>query len=402
MRVLFTTLFLFVIATLPSTMVAQDIIVMKDGSLVKSKVYEITPSEIKYKKFSNPQGPFYTIERSRVLAVNYENGEKDVFSDAADKQKDVQANTSSRYDEALPDVNNASVIAQYNQPLTFKGKVSRKKAKSFVCKYGITSGSVLSNKDVEIRIELVHIGNCCQYGINVRNKTEKVIYIDLGNTFRVEQNGKSFIYYDASKQISVTHGNASGGSLGLGSVANVLGIGGVVGTLANGVSVGGGNQHSVSTAYSPQRIIAIAPHGTNYLSMHKEVEVKPETALTNRKIEYLSHCECFSKNISLLENISIKSGTLHKGETHIFSESESPAKREYLITYSTEETFNSYSTIKFGLYVQQVYGEDFFYWFSWAEGDLKKKDDVEKNIKKRLPDYNSFSILGGTTWLTNE
>lgn len=374
-----------------STISAQDVIVRKDGSTILSKVLEINSSDVKYKKHSNLNGPTYTIAKSELLSINYENGEKDVFSDATNKQEDIQANSSPRYVEALPDVNNTALITQYNQPITFEGKVSRKEAKDLMYKYGITSGSILSNKDIEIKFELVHLKYCCQYGINVRNKTEKVIYIDLGNTFRVEQNGKSFIYYDASKQTTVTHGNASGGSLGLGSVANVLGVGGVVGTLANGVSVGGGSQHSVSTAYSLQRIIAIAPHGTNYLSMHKEVVVKPGTILTNGETECLSHCENLSENVS-----SIKRGFIHKGETHIFPESESPIKREYIITYSTEETFNSYSTIKFGLYVQQVYGGDCLYWSCWS-GDIGA---FEKGIKKRIPDYNSFSILGNTIWLT--
>lgn len=374
-----------------STISAQDVIVKKDGSTILSKVLEINSSDIKYKKHSNLNGPTYTIAKSELLSINYENGEKEVFPDVTvNKQEYIQVNTSSRYVEALPDVNNATVITQYNQPVTFEGKVSRKEAKDLVCKYGITSGSILSNKDIEIKFELVHLGYCCQYGINVRNKTEKVIYIDLGNTFRVEQNGKSFIYYDASKQTTVTHGNTSGGSLGLGSVANVLGIGGVVGTLANGISVGGGSQHSVSTAYSPQRIIAIAPHGKNYISMHREVEVKSGTILTNRETECLSHCENLFENIS-----SIKRGFIHKGETHIFSESESPVKREYIITYSTEESFYSYSTIKFGLYVQQVYGGDFIYWGFWSGGI----GAFEKEIKKRIPDYNSFTILGSTTWL---
>lgn len=383
----FTTLLLFIMATITSTMFAQDIIVMKDGSLVKSKVYEITATEIKYKKFTNPEGPFYIIEKGRVIAVNYENGEKDVFPDAADTKEDIQDNASARYVEALPDADNDLIITKYNQLIAFEGKASRKEVGELTCKYGITSGSVLSNKEVEITFKLEHLGFCCQYGINVRNKTEKVIYIDLGNTFRVEQNGEYFTYHDVSEQTTVTHGNASGGSIGLGSVANMLGIGGAIGTLANGVSVGGRGQHSVSTAYATQRIIIIPPHGKNYLSLHKEVEVKPGTILTNKKTKCLSHGEDLDLFIP-----NIKRGFIHKGETYVFSEKESPYKREYIITYSTEKTFNSYSTVKFVLYLQQIYGDDIMlphYLYDWY--------DFIKNIKKRIPDYNSFSIIGRAT-----
>lgn len=35
---------------------AQDVIVKRDGSTIVSKVIEITTTEVKYKRFSNPTG----------------------------------------------------------------------------------------------------------------------------------------------------------------------------------------------------------------------------------------------------------------------------------------------------------------------------------------------------------
>ena len=61
---------------------AQDVIVMKDQSTVISKVLEITSTEIKYKKWSNQDGPTYTIDRTDVVCINYENGEVEKFQDA--------------------------------------------------------------------------------------------------------------------------------------------------------------------------------------------------------------------------------------------------------------------------------------------------------------------------------
>lgn len=69
-----------------------------------------------------------------------------------------------------------------------------------------------------------------------------------------------------NKQISVTSGDASGASLGLGSVAGALGVGGVLETIAGGVSVGGGTSSSVSTSYAQQRILAIPPQSSAYIS----------------------------------------------------------------------------------------------------------------------------------------
>ena len=42
---------------------AQDVIVKKDGSTILSKVLEVSSTDIKYKKFSNPDGPTYKSER---------------------------------------------------------------------------------------------------------------------------------------------------------------------------------------------------------------------------------------------------------------------------------------------------------------------------------------------------
>lgn len=59
---------------------AQDVIVKKDGSTILSKVIEIGTSEVKYKKFSNQSGPTYSILKSEIQTINYQNGEKEDFS----------------------------------------------------------------------------------------------------------------------------------------------------------------------------------------------------------------------------------------------------------------------------------------------------------------------------------
>lgn len=58
---------------------AQDVIVKKDGSTIISKVEEIGSAEIKYKKWSNQDGPMYTISVSDVARINFENGTVESF-----------------------------------------------------------------------------------------------------------------------------------------------------------------------------------------------------------------------------------------------------------------------------------------------------------------------------------
>ena len=59
---------------------AQDVIVKKDGSTILSKVLEVGQDVIKYKKFDNLDGPTYTIQKSELQSINYQNGAKDTFS----------------------------------------------------------------------------------------------------------------------------------------------------------------------------------------------------------------------------------------------------------------------------------------------------------------------------------
>lgn len=55
---------------------AQDLIVKKDGSVIQAKVTKVGTSEVEYKKWSNQDGPQYSIEIGDILAINYKNGDK--------------------------------------------------------------------------------------------------------------------------------------------------------------------------------------------------------------------------------------------------------------------------------------------------------------------------------------
>jgi len=73
---------LFTICCLAGTtmvMHAQDIITKTNGDEIKAKVTEVDLNEIKYKRFENLSGPTYTMPKSDIFMIKYENGEKDVF-----------------------------------------------------------------------------------------------------------------------------------------------------------------------------------------------------------------------------------------------------------------------------------------------------------------------------------
>jgi len=65
---------------------AQDMINLKDGNVIEAKVIEINPSEIRYKRFNNLDGPTIVIPTDRVLSIKYKNGVVDIINADAPAQ----------------------------------------------------------------------------------------------------------------------------------------------------------------------------------------------------------------------------------------------------------------------------------------------------------------------------
>jgi hypothetical protein len=59
---------------------AQDMIVLKDGKIIEAKVLEISPSEIRYKRFEHLDGPTIVVMAVDVLSIRYENGRTEIIN----------------------------------------------------------------------------------------------------------------------------------------------------------------------------------------------------------------------------------------------------------------------------------------------------------------------------------
>ena len=71
---LFTCLlFIFCVSTLKS----QDTLFMKNGAQIPAKILEVTPTEVKYKKTDNPDGPTFITHGSDISSIKYKNGSVD-------------------------------------------------------------------------------------------------------------------------------------------------------------------------------------------------------------------------------------------------------------------------------------------------------------------------------------
>jgi len=66
---------------------AQDIIMLQNGDEIKAKVIEVNINDIKYKKYENPEGPSYSLNKSELFKIKYENGIKELFNNTSNKKK---------------------------------------------------------------------------------------------------------------------------------------------------------------------------------------------------------------------------------------------------------------------------------------------------------------------------
>ncbi len=76
-KLLQITAILMLISTLG--LKAQDKIYKNNGEVLEAKVTEVGSTEIKYKVFTNLNGPIYTIVKNQVAKIIYENGTTESF-----------------------------------------------------------------------------------------------------------------------------------------------------------------------------------------------------------------------------------------------------------------------------------------------------------------------------------
>src|SRR4051812_35969728 len=84
-------LVLFVIAA--NMLSAQDQLFKTDNTKLSVKILEVGPTEIKYKIFTNMNGPTYVERRDKVTLIIYENGTHEVISKAPSPPSETEMPT---------------------------------------------------------------------------------------------------------------------------------------------------------------------------------------------------------------------------------------------------------------------------------------------------------------------
>lgn len=84
-------LLLFLLALLGSAAHAQDLLTKRTGEEVLVKVVEITPTEVRYRRADNPDGPLISEFKSGVFQIRYANGTTEAFGPAPAAARRVPA-----------------------------------------------------------------------------------------------------------------------------------------------------------------------------------------------------------------------------------------------------------------------------------------------------------------------
>ena len=373
-RVISTLLFLFISI---AAALADDIIVLKNGDIINAVVLEITPTEIKYKKASNPNGPIYTIDKTTVLSIKYENGEVEKF-DTVESDDNIPINavpTNGSPIKALPDTDNDEQKGQYDVLPELILKQSKKKSKDFFPIMALTEDSVISTKELTLvfspeAVEYYDGGWKAKlaYAIIIVNKTKEPLYIDRARCFRTYSNLETKSFFD-NKQYSVSHGSSSGQGAVIG--VGPIGIG------------GGGSQSSTYTEnYGVSQFLVIAPASRANLMDYKYIRLSETKAQfkTVSDLEYWGfdwHGEC----------------DLTQGEVVTYTEEDTPYSNRYYLTYSTDPEFKNTYTIEFNIYTKYVVGAKMKQ-SVWSY--LNPEANLVKEIKKTIPDFwtDSMAIIG--------
>lgn len=413
-------LVLTILSLVALNVAAQDIVVKKDGSTILAKVLEVNQDNIKYKKFSNQNGPTYTINLSDVMSVNYENGEKEDFNNSSITNDANQGNEAKEIiKDAAP--NNSELLNLYAKDyhLNPAYKLKDKETSFGIAFLSFSNSSILSNDEIEIYLERdetqhpdkrifgpitenLKSAPLFRYDIVFKNKTSKFIYVDLANCFRTTNIGVSYCYY-SSDIVTENKQSTSGGSFNLGGITNAAGIGGVAGSLANATTVGKSNSTSLSKTHINQRILQIPPKGRVCMSKFEYVTEKKATSLSYGIYELINQGEEFFFSVSepMIQNRNIANslkldcktlplniGSVKMGEERQFTIENTPYTANYHLVYSTKEDFSTYSVLSPTLYINKIIGlrKDLFL-YEWCD---------ENALKAIVNDFGDHTIVGPT------
>ena len=245
-----------------------------------------------------------------------------------------------------PDKNNQKVIERYNRchyriSLAQVLLSGNNKSKDFTAIFGVKTNSLMSNDDIEINFLKKWVDDPIYndkenrvYFVEIKNKTSDTIFIDRSRCFRMDSDGSRYCYYDSLKR---------------------------------------------QDANSTKKMLAIPPHGKRNLTDYRWVKHED-----GNYIEIVESPEEFLWNLNAA---GMYEGFVNYDEVKYFTEENSPYYRTFLIAYSKEPDFATYSLATINFYIREIIG--------WRYSEVIR-DDIKEISRTRLTGEYKYSI---TSWL---
>lgn len=98
------------------TAAAQDLIVKTDASQVEARVLEISPDAVRYKRFSNPDGPTYVLPVAEIRYIRYANGEVEYYAKEVPAEPLTPARSAGEAQEQAADETEVAPQAEAPRP----------------------------------------------------------------------------------------------------------------------------------------------------------------------------------------------------------------------------------------------------------------------------------------------
>lgn len=342
------------------TATAQDIIVKIDGDTLKVYDLKVNAKFITYRETPGKDAPSRRIGKAKVLSVKKRNAKSVIISKpipvpefvpdtvwqtqkvsvenpAYKQQKTSNEKQKGEIQRSVaPD--NAALVAAYNKNYSGYGNKKPKKEKvaRAVAIMGVSAGSILSNEDIEV--EILKSSETFQYKILVQNKSDNIIYLDLENCFRINNDGTFKAYY-SGKQIR--QNKKSNSKVSISTKNNTSRPQYIDGrkTITRSTTFTLEDKAQTSQVVKEQKILAIPSKG--------KVALPPCVSLNDYE-EFIEEYDAFYATLPVAQY------PLHVSQVTNIAEQQAPYKNSFIITYSPNKKFETYSTVKFSLYLKKL------------------------------------------------
>jgi hypothetical protein len=334
--------FLIVLLSFATGVFAQDIIVTTDGDVLKAYNIEIASNSVYFKTENKQNAAIQSLKKENIVVIKYANGTKKNFkgegtTSVEETQQTVETPSTSTLGQ-VSEQSSQSNKAKINKINSAKAELSDKEigkgnALKIFGTIRIADDSQTENDDVELGFyfgpnwddeQSTNRYKCYNrqiFRVNVRNKTSKTLYLNVGNTF-FTQNGVSSAFYVQEK--SNTTSMSSGGEKSTGNSA----------------------QSAKSISYA-NAVVAVPPLGSVNLAdqiLFADVDV---TGITLKGYDWAKHYFSYI-------NLVCGSKRQRAGYECTYTENDTPAGFRFMLTYSDTENFRESTSITSSFYLGEI------------------------------------------------